>query len=225
MSTPRKALLLSVTLIFLGLIASTAEADTITFNSVLQTTYGPDRANLTTQGFLFSSDGHLHTNESFGFTDDSLGGFVTAASNGTIYANAHDGSTITMQMENAAPFSLNGFDAAEHIGAANSFRNAMQITITGFLHGGGIVMQTFTLDGVTDGPGGAADFQTFMLEANFTNPAVRNLFWHRGHCSGIFHRQHRRQSSSIRDPRTRHPASVQHRNGGSCRESVQAAQA
>lgn len=164
-----KMFLLSATLVLLGFGASTVNADTITFNGVIQTTYGPDRGNLTTQGFLFSSNGHFHTNESFGFIEESLGGFQTSASNGTIYASAHDGLTITMQMENASPFSLNGLDVAEHIAGANSFRNAMQITITGFLMDSGTVMQTFDLDGVIDGPGGAADFQTFLVGANFIN--------------------------------------------------------
>ena len=109
MSSQCRVLLLSATLVFLGLVAPTVKADTITFNDVIQTTYGPDRGNLTTEGFVFSSNGHFHTDESFGFFDEDLGGFQTSASNGTIYANAHDGLTITMQMVSGAPFTLNGW--------------------------------------------------------------------------------------------------------------------
>ncbi len=42
MSNQYRVLLLSATLVFLGLVAPTVKADTITFNNVIQTTYGPD---------------------------------------------------------------------------------------------------------------------------------------------------------------------------------------
>jgi RHS repeat-associated protein len=46
---------------------------------------------------------------------------------------------------------------------------AASITFTGFDGMGGSIMQTFVTDGVNDGPGGGADFETFLFSAGFAN--------------------------------------------------------
>ena len=46
---------------------------------------------------------------------------------------------------------------------------ARNIEVTGNLFGGGTVSATLTVDGICDGVGGAADFQTFTFDAAWGN--------------------------------------------------------
>ena len=46
---------------------------------------------------------------------------------------------------------------------------AKLVTFTGTLSGGGTVVASFVPDGIADGPGGVADFESFALPATFRN--------------------------------------------------------
>jgi hypothetical protein len=62
------------------------------------------------------------------------------------------------------PFDLLSFDAAEYHAFPGS-----TITVVGYHPMAGTVTNLFVLDGVNDGPGGQADFQTFHLDSGFQN--------------------------------------------------------
>jgi hypothetical protein len=147
-----------------------AQATTVTFDSV-PSVGNPILTSLTTQGFTFTS-GHFHTIDS-----PTLASFGGDVANGTIYIAEEAGSLglpITMADAGGQPFILSSFDGAEMFlnsaaAAAGGYPNANQINVVGSLWGGGTVNTMFPLDGIADGVGGAADFQTFVLPASFTN--------------------------------------------------------
>lgn len=145
-----------------------ANAAGITFDSV-PSTGNPILTTLTTDGFTFTSD-HFHTVDS-----PSICTFGGCASNGTIYIAEEAGDLglpITMSRSSGLPFSLAQFDGAEAFVTNNSsYPNANYIRLDGILSGGGTVNATFTLDGIIDGAGGLADFQTFLLPGAWTNLA------------------------------------------------------
>ncbi|MCA9501631.1 MAG: PEP-CTERM sorting domain-containing protein [Spirochaetaceae bacterium] len=68
-------------------------------------------------------------------------------------------------------FDLLQVDLAElfNPGAGNPLFTALSIDVTGLLDGGGSVQRQITLDGISDGPGGVADFETFVFDASWTN--------------------------------------------------------
>ncbi len=78
-------------------------------------------------------------------------------------------STSPMTMDTAvyATFRLLGFDYAELSLNAFEHLSASRLTLTGVLYGGGSITQSFLLDGLNDGPGGSADFQTATLTADW----------------------------------------------------------
>ena len=65
-----------------------------------------------------------------------------------------------------AGFSVLAVDLAEY---SFLFAEPMNVTFTGYHSDGSTVVQTFLLDGVMDGPGLVADFQTFQFNSGFTN--------------------------------------------------------
>ena len=83
--------------------------------------------------------------------------------NGTTNGRSHDDVVLT-QVGGAA-FSLQNFDFAGWTGGEVAF------TVTGNYAGGGSITERFVPDGVSDGPGGQADFQTFTVTGNWTNLA------------------------------------------------------
>lgn len=147
------------------LTAMPARGLTITFDSV-PSSNNPILTSLTTQGFDFTS-GHFHTIDFFGTN------FISA--NGSpVFIGEEQGSlglAITMQVSGGGTFSLNAFDGAEFFvpPEPGGFPNATSIRVVGSLFGGGSVTAQFNLDGIVDGPGGAVDFQTFVLPGTFTN--------------------------------------------------------
>ena len=87
-----------------------------------------------------------------------------------------DDGPITLSRLDGLPFSLIQFDAAEAFlsdveATLAGFPNAASINVVGQTSSGGQVQTTFTLDGVKDGAAGQNDFQTFTLDASFTNLA------------------------------------------------------
>lgn len=146
-------------------VGSRVQASVVTFDGV-SSSGNPIVTTLTTEGFTFTS-GHFHTIDS--------PGLAGAADDGTIYIAEEAGDLglpITMTAEGGQPFSLISFDGAElWISAPSGYPNAYYINVLGNLSGGGTVNAQFTLDGILDGAGGAADFQTFVLPGSFTNLA------------------------------------------------------
>ncbi len=155
----------------LSLIAAgSVQASVVTFDAV-PGVGNPTLTTLTTEGFTFTS-GHFHAMGSPAGT--AFGG---AADNGTIYISEEAGPLglpITMAAAGGQPFSLISFDGTEPwidaaAAAAGGFPNANYINVVGNLSGGGAVNAQFALDGIVDGAGGAADFQTFVLPGTFAN--------------------------------------------------------
>lgn len=96
----------------------------------------------------------------------------TCAANGTTALvvgapNLNPPSTqpVTMTTGIYSSFRLTGLDYAE---LSNNFVggwSASSIVMTGWLIGGGTVTQTLLIDGLNDGPGGANDFQSAVLDS------------------------------------------------------------
>jgi|RhiMethySRZTD1v2_1073278.scaffolds.fasta_scaffold1546049_1 hypothetical protein len=133
--------------------AVSAQAATITFDAV-PSSGNPILTHLSTDGFDF--DGlHFHTVDTF------AGGLV---SNGTIYLASESesdlGRPITMTRAGGGTFTLNRFDGAETFYLSPTW---FSILVTGVQSGGGVLSTLLTLDGIADGGGGVADFQTFAL--------------------------------------------------------------
>ncbi|MEW4487042.1 NF038120 family PEP-CTERM protein [Thalassoglobus sp. JC818] len=122
------------------------------------------------------------TDNGFNFTSTSPAGLFGAATaspqfmspigpdNGSSrYLLSHNaGTVISMTQANGNPFSLLSFLGGEaHLGVTSNW--ASDIEVTGFLAGGGTVVQSFALDGIHDGAGGQPDFQLFNLSGSFAN--------------------------------------------------------
>lgn len=137
--------------LFIG-VPSKANADTITFDTPASTGAVPYNST-TFQGFTFSSvDGFNHV---------LSGTFSNAVShNGTSFLVVSYNATGALVMTNGgAGFSVSSFDADTFTHILGS----TAITVTGTFVGGGTITQLVNTDLIGDGPGGAADFQTFSL--------------------------------------------------------------
>jgi hypothetical protein len=135
----------------------TAKGDTITFDSP-GSTGAVQLSSTTFQGFTFSSVAN--------FNHVLSGHFSNAVShNGTSFLVVSPGVDGALVMTNGgSPFSITSFDA-------DTFTHILgvtTITVTGTFVGGGTITQVFATDAIGDGPGGAADFQTFTL-VGFSN--------------------------------------------------------
>jgi hypothetical protein len=129
----------------------------------------PILTSLTSQGFRFTST-HFHTVDQPG-----LFPFGGSVSNGTTFIGEEDGSIggpITVQRADGGPFRILSFDAGEFFvdrvaAAAGGFPNADGVRMSASVTGIGVVETTFFLDGIADGDGGVADFQTFSPQSIF----------------------------------------------------------
>ena len=156
----------SLSVVFGLLAASTVQGAILDFEDV-----ATGLGNVTTDGdivsggFLFDSAiNHLHRNNEAGHL----------AASGSTNLTIHDLggiNSLTMSAVGGGTFSLNTAQLAESYNSSsgNLSLNASTVTVTGFLFGGGTITQTVTLDGITDGPGGAADFQNVVFGAGWTN--------------------------------------------------------
>ena len=147
------------------LFASSLQAALITFDGIPSAGNPILGAPVFDSGFSFGSS-HFHT-------IDSPAIFGGADNGSPVYLGEEDGSLgvdIVMSQLGGGAFSFSQFDGAElFVAAPGGFPNATSILVTGALSGGGSVSATFALDGIVDGAGGAADFQTFFLPGSFTN--------------------------------------------------------
>ena len=107
--------------------------------------------------------------DSGGFNFSDPFGFHLGLENN--FDGAFNGTTIlfveakvTMRRIDGSSFSLLSFDFGEDFGTPGIFDEyAKDLTVTGALVGGGTVVAHFTLDGLFDGSGGIADFQSGTL--------------------------------------------------------------
>lgn len=135
-------------------LAGAANAAVVDFEDIAvgagANTIGGDRVS---GGFNFdSSTNHTH-----------LGNDTSVASNGTTYLAVDDyngAATITMSLVGGGTFGLTSFDIAEWALSADW---ASEVRLTGNLFGGGSIVTTVSLDGIADGIGGNADFETVVL--------------------------------------------------------------
>ncbi len=88
--------------------------------------------------------------------------------NGTAYLQFTSGPPRTLVFNNvySIPFTLHSVDLAEY---STFFDEPWTITFTGHKTDGSTVTEQFTVDGVIDGPGPLADFETFFLGGEFTD--------------------------------------------------------
>ena len=148
-----------------ALVCVSAQAAIIDFNSVPAGV--PIVSSYSEDGFTFTSS-HFHT-----VSSGSLCGSGGCADDGSGYIGEEDGGlgdNIYMAKDDGGIFSLTGFDAAElFVSAPSAYPNANWITVVGDLFGGGTISASFNLDGIVDGAGGNADFQTFFMAPGFSN--------------------------------------------------------
>lgn len=81
--------------------------------------------------------------------------------NGSTNGRSHD--DVILSKVGGGGFTLNQFDFAGWEGGEVAF------SVVGYYVGGGSITQNFTPDGISDGPGGSADFQTFLVTGNWSN--------------------------------------------------------
>ena len=115
-------------------------------------------------GFLFNASA-----QTSGVMRDPFVCSPDCADNGTQTYYAGGGtSTVTIMTEALGQiFSLTSFDIAEMFSGSPAI-GATEINVLGNLSGGGTVSALFSLDGINDSVGGAADFETFLLPSSFT---------------------------------------------------------
>ena len=146
-------------------------AAVVTFDDVVVGANNADQTSVNSGGFNFTST-HFHI-----INNASFCGFGGCVGNGTQYA-LEDAPTlagpVTMSKIGGGTFSLTSFDGAEVFlnstaAATGGFPNAAYIRVVGNVSGGGSVTAYFQLDGIKDGSGGVADFQTFVFGSGWTN--------------------------------------------------------
>ena len=117
-------------------------------------------------GDNYSGDNHFHV----------VGGSSSGnSSNGTPYIGVHIDTTccmsVLMSPVGGGTFSLNAVDLAEFL-SPSPFDAALFVRVTGV--GGGAPQTELPLDWISDGPGGADDFQRFVFGSEWTGlTAVR----------------------------------------------------
>jgi len=117
----------------------------------------PPGVGVTTGGFDYTPG----PNDASGLNDLHISNQeVFGPWNGTTNGRSHDDVVLTKV--GGGSFSISQFDFAGWDSAEVAF------AVTGQYALGGSISQGFTPDGISDGPGGSADFQTFVLAGNWT---------------------------------------------------------
>jgi hypothetical protein len=149
--------------------AAIATPTTITFEN-LNNKIGADKIS---GGFRFDLDGQ----GAIYYTDGSACSPVCAANGTTTLLAAGPtvgyGNVVTMTRTSGGVFSVLDFDAGEMFSsyAINSAR-ATDIGYVGMLAGQTVISGSVHLDGVVDGPNGAADFQNFIVNSGWVDSFV-----------------------------------------------------
>jgi hypothetical protein len=95
----------------------------------------------------------------------SGGGISFYPENGTAYLQAGLGSTLMFSFTNGSFFDLVSVDLAEY---STVVPDARTVPFIGYRPDGSIVSTSFTTDGIIDGTGPVADFQTFYFGPEFS---------------------------------------------------------
>ena len=97
--------------------------------------------------------------------------------NGTAYLQAALGDSLMFARDDWSPFSLVSVDLAEY---STVVPNAVTVPFVGYRPDGSAVTASFTTDGVIDGTGPLADFQTFYFGPEFSglrSVSIPNFGW------------------------------------------------
>ena len=138
-------------LIFTALQATPAHAETITFDGLGVNTNDP----VTVSGFVF--DYQDHNGWAIGRPGVNLAGDFNNGTDVIVIRDTIDRDmTLRMTDASSAPFSVQSFDAADIFLSA---AGGMNIAITGFLDGGGLVSTSITT--------GSGIYTTFVLPGSF----------------------------------------------------------
>ena len=115
---------------------------------------------VTSSGFTFTGTGTV------GVTADGLDCSPPCSSNGTnrllVPGSSFGTTSITMSRLDNLSFVLLGLDAAEMFGGIPDL-DAAQIDYVGYLGTSVVMSGALALDGINDGPGGVADFESFAI--------------------------------------------------------------
>jgi hypothetical protein len=93
------------------------------------------------------------------------GGRVNSPENGTAYLQGSLGDSLVFSFLDDSVFNLVSVDLAEY---STVVPDAVTVPFVGYRHDGSMVITSFTTDGIIDGTGPLADFQTFHLGPEFT---------------------------------------------------------
>ncbi len=96
----------------------------------------------------------------------NAGDLADFPANGSPYLQLAFGDSFVMAGLSGDPFTPVSIDLAEYSAGTPG---PVSITFNGFDGLGGSVSQVFLTDGINDGPGGAADFETFLFAPTFAN--------------------------------------------------------
>jgi hypothetical protein len=94
------------------------------------------------------------------------GGGVIWPENGTAYVQTLSDEAITFDSLRGVPFGLMSVDLAEY---STLFPYPWTVRFVGYRADGSTVTNSFTTDGIIDGTGPLADFETFYFDQSFTN--------------------------------------------------------
>ncbi len=93
------------------------------------------------------------------------GGRVNSPENGTAYLQGSLGDSLVFSFLDASVFNLVSVDLAEY---STVVPDAVTVPFVGYRQDGTVVTTNFTTDGIIDGTGPLADFQTFQFGPEFT---------------------------------------------------------
>jgi len=102
---------------------------------------------------------------SYGFIRVGASPVAFRPDNGTDYLQADNLSTLAFSFTNGWLFSMQAVDLAEY---STVVPNAVTVHFVGYRHDGTIVTTDLTTDGIIDGTGPLADFQTFTFDKRLT---------------------------------------------------------
>ena len=168
----RTLILASALALGLTAVAASASAGTVTADFEGLTSSFLPAPSVVSQGYTFAASGGSDLGVIAGgavcvplCADDGTATLIFGLPQGSGINPASIGPLV---ITGPQPFSLAGFDYAE-LQPTGSGANAERLRVVGDLVGGGTMSQTVILDGINDGPGGVADFQTTSLTSAFTS--------------------------------------------------------
>jgi hypothetical protein len=99
----------------------------------------------------------------FGRVGPTSGGF---ADNGTVHLKAAFTDSLMFRFTNGSTFGVVSLDLAEY---STAFQSPLTIHFVGYHQDGSTITHDFITDGIIDGTGPLADFQTFYFDSSWNN--------------------------------------------------------